>query len=69
MFTFRPPSKNGNGNGHKNGNGNGNGHANGHTNGHTNGNGHASNGNGIRYPEAEVREEATVVAGSYTNGA
>jgi cytoskeletal protein CcmA (bactofilin family) len=44
MFTFRPPSKNGNG--HKNGNGNGNGHsngqANGNGNGHTNGNGHAN---------------------------
>jgi cytoskeletal protein CcmA (bactofilin family) len=46
MFTFRPPSKNGNGNGHKNGNGhsNGNGHANGSangsdTNGHSNGHG------------------------------
>ena len=51
MFTFRPPSKNGNGNGHKNGNGNGNGHSNGHTNGngHSNGNGNGnghSNGNG-----------------------
>ena len=41
MFTFRPPSKNGNG--HKNGNGNGNGHSNG--NGQANGNGH-TNGNG-----------------------
>lgn len=55
MFTFRPPSKNGNG--HKNGNGNGNGHSNGNGNGGPQsltsalfGNGHKSaaprNGNG-----------------------
>lgn len=49
MFTFRPPSKNGNGNGHKNGNGNGNGHSNGHSNGNGHANGH-SNGNGHSQP-------------------
>lgn len=40
MFTFRPPSKKGNGNGHKNGNGHTNGNGNGHgsdSNGHSNG--------------------------------